>query len=69
MPGESGTAEIRYRRVVLKISGEGFCHGQERGIAMDAVLHLAGAEPVVPPVLAVLEDHLGWNTNGVDRGG
>jgi uridylate kinase len=31
----------RYRRVVLKISGEGFCHGGERGIAMDAVVHLA----------------------------
>jgi len=31
----------RYRRVVLKISGEGFCHPGERGIAMDAVLPLA----------------------------
>jgi len=30
-----------YRRVVLKISGEGFVHGGERGIAMDAVAHLA----------------------------
>jgi len=29
------------RRVVLKISGEGFVHPGERGIAMDAVLHLA----------------------------
>ena len=27
----------RYRRVVLKISGEGFTHPGERGIAMDAV--------------------------------
>ena len=31
----------RYRRVVLKISGEGFVHSGERGIAMDAVLHIA----------------------------
>lgn len=30
-----------YKRVVLKISGDGFTHGSERGIAMDAVLHLA----------------------------
>jgi uridylate kinase len=27
--------------VVLKISGEGFVHPGERGIAMDAVLHIA----------------------------
>jgi uridylate kinase len=33
--------EVKYRRVVLKISGEGFTHPGERGIAMDAVLHLA----------------------------
>lgn len=31
----------RYRRVVLKISGEGFVHPGERGIAVDAVLHIA----------------------------
>ena len=31
----------KYRRVVLKISGEGFVHPGERGIAMDAVLHIA----------------------------
>ena len=31
----------RFRRVVLKISGEGFVHPGERGIAVDAVLHLA----------------------------
>jgi len=30
-----------YRRVVLKISGEGFVHPGERGIAMEAVVHLA----------------------------
>jgi uridylate kinase len=33
--------EPKYRRVVLKISGEGFVHPGERGIAMDAVLHIA----------------------------
>jgi uridylate kinase len=32
---------LRYRRVILKISGEGFTHPGERGIAMDAVLHIA----------------------------
>lgn len=37
--GESATP--RYRRVILKISGEGFVHPGERGIAMDAVVHLA----------------------------
>ncbi len=31
----------QYRRVVLKISGEGFTHPGERGIAMDAVTHIA----------------------------
>lgn len=31
----------RYRRVILKISGEGFVHPGERGIAMDAVAHIA----------------------------
>ena len=30
-----------YKRVVLKISGDGFTHPGERGIAMDAVVHLA----------------------------
>jgi uridylate kinase len=30
-----------YRRVVLKISGDGFVHPGERGIAMDAVTHVA----------------------------
>ena len=37
---EQATAP-KYRRVVLKISGEGFVHPGERGIAMDAVLHIA----------------------------
>jgi len=42
MSGEPGTSDrSRYRRVVLKISGEGFVHSGQRGIAMDAVLHLA----------------------------
>jgi uridylate kinase len=31
----------RYRRVVLKLSGESFCKPGERGISMDAVLHTA----------------------------
>ena len=35
------SANSPYGRVVLKISGEGFVHAGERGIAMDAVLHLA----------------------------
>jgi uridylate kinase len=35
------TSVSKYRRVVLKISGEGFVHPGERGIAMDAVLHIA----------------------------
>ena len=30
-----------YHRVVLKISGDGFGHAGQRGIAMDAVLHIA----------------------------
>ncbi len=34
-------ADPKYKRVVLKISGEGFVHPGERGIAMDAVLHIA----------------------------
>ena len=31
----------RYDRIVLKLSGESFCHAGERGISMDAVLHIA----------------------------
>jgi len=34
-------AGLKYRRVVLKISGDGFTHPGERGIATDAVLHIA----------------------------
>jgi len=33
--------QSKYRRVILKISGEGFVHPGERGIAVDAVLHIA----------------------------
>jgi len=32
---------VRHRRVVLKISGEGFMHPGQRGISMDAVIHVA----------------------------
>ena len=32
---------LKYERVILKISGEGFCQPGERGIAMDAVAHIA----------------------------
>src|SRR3954466_11203535 len=31
----------RYRRVVLKLSGESFCRAGERGIAMSEVVHIA----------------------------
>ncbi len=41
MAGEAA-ATSQYKRVILKISGEGFVHPGERGIATDAVLHLAG---------------------------
>jgi len=42
MSADSSTSEApKYRRVVLKISGEGFVHPGERGISVDAVLHLA----------------------------
>ncbi len=37
----AGSPGPRYGRVVLKISGEGFTHPGERGIAMDAVVHIA----------------------------
>jgi uridylate kinase len=41
MPDEASATSRQYRRVVLKISGEGFGHAGERGIAMDAVTHIA----------------------------
>ena len=31
----------RYRRVILKLSGESFCQADERGISMDEVVHIA----------------------------
>jgi uridylate kinase len=39
--GDTPATKSPYRRVVLKISGEGFVNAGERGIAMDAVVHLA----------------------------
>ncbi len=39
--GEERPGGCRYKRVVLKISGEGLVHPGERGIAMDAVVHIA----------------------------
>jgi uridylate kinase len=39
--GPAAMSNSRYKRVVLKISGEGFVHPGERGIAMDAVTHIA----------------------------
>ena len=42
MPAEeSSLTKSRYRRVVLKLSGESFSHAGERGISMDAVVHIA----------------------------
>jgi uridylate kinase len=38
--GSSGSRP-KLRRVVLKLSGEAFCHAGERGISMDAVVHTA----------------------------
>lgn len=35
------TQKSRYRRVVLKLSGESFTHAGERGISMDSVVHIA----------------------------
>ena len=38
---DDSSGKLEHRRVVLKISGEGFCHPGERGIIMDCVLHIA----------------------------
>ncbi len=38
---DANSAGPRWPRVLLKISGEGFVHAGQRGIAMDAVLHIA----------------------------
>ena len=40
-PAKANVVPTAPKRVILKISGEGFCHLGERGIAMDAVVHLA----------------------------
>ncbi len=42
-----------YRRIVLKLSGESFNHGGERGISMEEVLGMAEQ-----PVLGVSEQRL-----------
>src|ERR1700755_90648 len=34
-------APPRFKRVVLKLSGESFCHAGERGISMAEVVHIA----------------------------
>ncbi|NIL97661.1 MAG: UMP kinase [Planctomycetales bacterium] len=41
MSDSAGGNDLRYRRVVLKISGESFTAEGERGISMDAVTHVA----------------------------
>lgn len=38
---DAASGSSRYRRVVLKLSGESFCQAGQRGISMDAVLHIA----------------------------
>ncbi|NQU20473.1 MAG: UMP kinase [Candidatus Nealsonbacteria bacterium] len=40
-PEDTPPAKPKYRRVLLKISGESFVQAGQRGIAMDAVLHIA----------------------------
>jgi len=40
-PTPSSAASPKYRRVVLKLSGESFSHASERGISMDEVTHIA----------------------------
>jgi uridylate kinase len=41
MSDDATPGRNRFRRVVLKLSGESFCHAGERGISIDAVLHIA----------------------------
>jgi uridylate kinase len=41
MNDPSSTGAVQYRRVVLKLSGESFCHAGERGISMDEVVQIA----------------------------
>ena len=37
---ESSSETPRYKRVILKLSGESFSRGGERGISMEEVVHL-----------------------------
>ena len=37
----STTGEARFRRVVLKLSGESFAHAGERGISMEEVVDIS----------------------------
>lgn len=37
-----GSGVPKYKRIVLKLSGESFCRGAERGIGMDEVVQIAG---------------------------
>jgi uridylate kinase len=41
MNDAGSTGSVQYRRVVLKLSGESFCHAGERGISMDEVVQIA----------------------------
>ena len=41
MENSTPPTDLKYRRVVLKISGESFCLDGERGISMEAVTHIA----------------------------
>jgi uridylate kinase len=41
MTQESARLQNTYRRVVLKLSGESFCHAGERGISMDEISTIA----------------------------
>src|SRR5215813_116603 len=41
MAAETDSSAGSFRRVVLKLSGETFCHARERGISMDEVIHTA----------------------------
>ncbi len=41
MATDDSNSPPRYKRVVLKLSGESFCHAGERGISMEEVVHIA----------------------------
>ena len=61
------TVENKARRVVLKISGEGFCPAHERGISMEAMLHLA--EQVVRSARQGIEIAIIMGGGNILRGG